>query len=294
MPAEEYTRLRNIQARIQIVCAQNPHALRRLFRANIVDLGDGTLVKYGTRVHPGEGYALRIVRESTATTLLPKVFDIVTDDAKNETYIIQQKLPGTLLSEMLFTNNPTATTTTTTTIDEPTLLSIASELRTFLAELSKLDGDGKRLGLVGRDGCFDHGVLARYDMRAYRGGGCMEGITTTERFVRWIDEYPMHGPSRQQRDDWIKNFQFHLPTMFSHGDLQPENILIDGGHLSGIIDWENAGWYPYFWNDYMATLKWDPKGQWEKVVLPIMMERRYPKEVLAFRHLEHFADTCGL
>ncbi|KAI8996290.1 kinase-like domain-containing protein [Trametes punicea] len=34
---------------------------------------------------------------------------------------------------------------------------------------------------------------------------------------------------------------------FTHADLHPGNILVKDGRLSGIIDWEHAGWYPEYW-----------------------------------------------
>lgn len=45
-------------------------------------------------------------------------------------------------------------------------------------------------------------------------------------------------------------------TVFTHGDLQPKNIMVDrvGSHEDGsrifkisLIDWEIAGWYPEYW-----------------------------------------------
>ncbi|KAE9409823.1 hypothetical protein BT96DRAFT_912797 [Gymnopus androsaceus JB14] len=47
-------------------------------------------------------------------------------------------------------------------------------------------------------------------------------------------------------------FDSEKPCIFSHGDLVPENIIIHDGHISGIIDWKWAGWYPYFWNAFIA------------------------------------------
>ena len=35
---------------------------------------------------------------------------------------------------------------------------------------------------------------------------------------------------------------------FTHGDLNMQNILVDKGRLSGIVDWENAGWFPEYWD----------------------------------------------
>ncbi|GKZ29632.1 hypothetical protein AbraIFM66950_005786 [Aspergillus brasiliensis] len=34
---------------------------------------------------------------------------------------------------------------------------------------------------------------------------------------------------------------------FTHGDLNPRNILVENGRISGIVDWENAGWFPEYW-----------------------------------------------
>ncbi|KAI0032374.1 hypothetical protein K488DRAFT_33700, partial [Vararia minispora EC-137] len=37
---------------------------------------------------------------------------------------------------------------------------------------------------------------------------------------------------------------------FTHGDLVPKNIMVDpsdGYRITGILDWENAGFYPSFW-----------------------------------------------
>lgn len=36
--------------------------------------------------------------------------------------------------------------------------------------------------------------------------------------------------------------------VFTHADLNMRNILVDeDGKLSGIVDWECAGWYPEYW-----------------------------------------------
>ncbi|KAE8309635.1 kinase-like domain-containing protein [Aspergillus transmontanensis] len=34
---------------------------------------------------------------------------------------------------------------------------------------------------------------------------------------------------------------------FTHGDLNPRNILAENGKITGIVDWENAGWFPEYW-----------------------------------------------
>ncbi|OSX62463.1 hypothetical protein POSPLADRAFT_1040047 [Postia placenta MAD-698-R-SB12] len=35
--------------------------------------------------------------------------------------------------------------------------------------------------------------------------------------------------------------------VFTHADLAPRNILVHGGTIAGVIDWEESGWYPEHW-----------------------------------------------
>lgn len=39
----------------------------------------------------------------------------------------------------------------------------------------------------------------------------------------------------------------HHSVCFTHADLNPNNILIDGGRLSGIVDFGCASYYPEYW-----------------------------------------------
>ena len=34
--------------------------------------------------------------------------------------------------------------------------------------------------------------------------------------------------------------------VFTHGDLVPQNILVENEHVTGIVDWEQAGLYPEY------------------------------------------------
>ena len=35
--------------------------------------------------------------------------------------------------------------------------------------------------------------------------------------------------------------------VFTHGDLTPRNIIVDGDRVTGLIDWEDSGWFPEHW-----------------------------------------------
>ena len=42
-------------------------------------------------------------------------------------------------------------------------------------------------------------------------------------------------------------FPMDSQVRFTHGDLLPHNILVDGSKITAIIDWETTGYYPEFW-----------------------------------------------
>lgn len=44
-------------------------------------------------------------------------------------------------------------------------------------------------------------------------------------------------------------------SVFTHGHLTPRNIMVDSvGRITGIVDCENAGWYPDYW-EYANVMK---------------------------------------
>ena len=65
-------------------------------------------------------------------------------------------------------------------------------------------------------------------------------------------------------------------SVFTHADLAARNIMVDdeANHITGIIDWERAGWYPDYWE--YANL-WKPSKDehfdWQK-----WMDRTSPQK----------------
>lgn len=42
------------------------------------------------------------------------------------------------------------------------------------------------------------------------------------------------------------------PYTSTHNDLTNVNIMVENGHLTGIIDWERSGYLPVWW-EYVCT-----------------------------------------
>ncbi|TFY76312.1 hypothetical protein EWM64_g7698 [Hericium alpestre] len=68
------------------------------------------------------------------------------------------------------------------------------------------------------------------------------------------------------------------PIRYVHPDLRFYNIIVRDGHLSGIIDWEDSGWFPSSWQ--VHTLRWPRfgcNGPW----LQYWLKYRFSKEAEA-------------
>ncbi|KAL1850170.1 hypothetical protein Daus18300_013038 [Diaporthe australafricana] len=69
---------------------------------------------------------------------------------------------------------------------------------------------------------------------------------------------------------------------FTHADLRPNNIMARDGHITAIIDWEFAGWYPEYWE--YTKMHWTPSPLWDKFYEAIEQEPavvKYPDELAA-------------
>ncbi|KII85420.1 hypothetical protein PLICRDRAFT_178495 [Plicaturopsis crispa FD-325 SS-3] len=69
------------------------------------------------------------------------------------------------------------------------------------------------------------------------------------------------GPSYEDTLALAGSMRHDHETVFTHGDLMHWNILVHNGRISGIIDWETAGWLPDYW-EYATMLRTDLRGHW--------------------------------
>lgn len=119
------------------------------------------------------------------------------------------------------------------------------------------------------------------EMRSYTRAtlGSVSGGPYNNRFM----PYPWHPPhafsSVQEYLDYYRSvfldfcgqeyvtelfscFSMETKVHFTHGDLLPQNILVEGSTITGILDWETAGYYPEFWEycrmhePYLMTPAW--------------------------------------
>jgi hypothetical protein len=61
------------------------------------------------------------------------------------------------------------------------------------------------------------------------------------------------------------------PICFTHADLNPVNIMVSKDspcRIVAIIDWEQSGWYPAYWEFCEAELTTELGSEWQTVYLP--------------------------
>ena len=62
--------------------------------------------------------------------------------------------------------------------------------------------------------------------------------------------------------------------LFAHGDLNPWNILVTyDGHLSAILDWESAGWYPEYWDYTTPCIFQRPGAFWYEIIMELSQSK---------------------
>lgn len=86
-----------------------------------------------------------------------------------------------------------------------------------------------------------------------------------EAFRRRICERYHHFGGRRYAIDTLDSMLLKSQSsVFTHADIVPRNIMVDEeGRINGIIDWENAGWYPDYW-EYSNMMRPSEDIDWQK------------------------------
>ena len=78
---------------------------------------------------------------------------------------------------------------------------------------------------------------------------------------RWRPNYTEE-QSKADEAAILKLLTVKHDVVFTHGDLLLHNIIVEDGHISGIIDWECAGWMPEYWEFGVILRCLSPSTEW--------------------------------
>lgn len=178
----------------------------------------------------GEVEAMRYVYKNT-TIPLPEVLDVYHNKESGKDVLILSRLPGARLYDQISTMTPSE-------VD-----SLAEDLRECFRQLRELPRP----------------VPSEFAVSGFLGGKCRSCRTKDTTCGPFPDLTSFHeyiisnvGPEDRPRYRELCAKSHGKPhrVVLTHGDATARNILIDEStkRLTGLIDWENVGWFPEYWD----------------------------------------------
>ncbi|KAJ4312665.1 hypothetical protein N0V84_009809 [Fusarium piperis] len=82
------------------------------------------------------------------------------------------------------------------------------------------------------------------------------------------------------REAFSRRLRTDHRIFLSHCDLTPRNILVQDGKIQGLVDWEDSGWYPEYW-EYVKFFQRAADKDWKQYAVDIFPEL-YHDELVDF------------
>jgi aminoglycoside phosphotransferase (APT) family kinase protein len=223
------------------------------------------------------GDAFRIRREveamkyvqSRTSIPIPTVIDSnFADEHRGKSWFVMERLPGCQLGEAWPTMVESARART------------MQELRSYFEELHIVRSPEPRwIGSCSKGPAYDHRL---------------DNLSTCGPFqsVSEFHDFLVAPVKKSPRPDWVDKYRKLLPDdhdiIFAHADVSWENILVDPetGKVTGILDWEMAGFWPEWWEYRKALYAARCQPWWIDFLKNIIKE--YPREAEADMELEMF------
>ncbi|RBR26208.1 uncharacterized protein FIESC28_00991 [Fusarium coffeatum] len=174
--------------------------------------------------------ALKVLERKTSI-LAPRAIDIVSQNTGDDdfSYLLMTRVPGTSLAICQ------------DALSDQDCATVSAQLKDYISQMRDIPNPSKMAicNTLG-EACRDPRIRDWAPI-----GPCPDEASFSQH-LRFSDE-----PSRRGHK-----------IVFTHGDLNPRNIMVErttnstgarGWRLSGIIDWETAGYYPDYW-DYTKSM----------------------------------------
>lgn len=236
------------------------------------------IVKYGSPNIYSEARAIEFIAQSTSVPVPQIITDFVYDGIP---YILMERCPGVPLLNII--------------PDMPleTRQRVFAKLREYMDEIRALTPPQP-----GKVGSADYGPLDDYRLHD-SAIGPFENVVEFHKAIRRGFNYPT---GHEECDQMILAQEKRPYTInFTHGDLSLRHIYYLDGKITGILDWESAGWYPDYWEFASAWESfWESPGlrdQISKFLDPFPEEQKTESVDRDYSgvltHNTYLYDFCG-
>ncbi|KAH6851061.1 hypothetical protein B0I37DRAFT_397140 [Chaetomium sp. MPI-CAGE-AT-0009] len=234
----------------------------------------GLLVKYGRELGKAMSLARRTLLDlgvPAAAVPVPEVFGWRRDAERRERFVYMDLPEGEVLEDRW------------AGMSEVEREAVCTQLRDVVGEWRRL-----RLGGVGFVGSVDNGPLQDevFHRCALAGAPPAGPFPTTTAFHDYFVAMAVTVSRNRHAgagDGQLRYTPHHLfpddvPVMFTHGSLHPRNIIVSSGpkpRIVSILGWEQAGWYPAYWELCKARAECSRRGRlggWESKYLSWVLD----------------------
>ncbi|KAF2469556.1 kinase-like protein [Lindgomyces ingoldianus] len=176
--------------------------------------------------HQAEAQSLRLIEKYTHVPA-PRAIDAI--QYSDSSFLLMTGIPGEIIGRMI------------STMTDEQLHSVARDLKKYIAEMRQIPNNtGSRFQICNALG---GGILDWRIGESQRRELRFQDETQFNEYL--TEDLPLDEDARKLAS---KSHGVKHDIVFTHGDLNLRNILVDGnGKISGIVDWECAGWYPEYW-----------------------------------------------
>lgn len=222
----------------------------------------GLCLKSGRRVARNEANALRLI-EKHASIAAPKFIDFATDSTANNGFLLMTIVPGIAADRVFYRM----------TYEERRQLTI--DVGGYISHYRRIQNHSGRKHLI----CDTLGGQIT-DHRTDDRGLCGLYNSKTE----FLNDLTEDLESIRTEIPLSYLYEKKHELCFTHSDLHLSNLLVQRGRLCGIIDWENAGFKPEFWE--YTRIVWGYKSNHRLAQdFELAFEKSYKEELEAERLL---------
>ncbi|KAI1193217.1 kinase-like domain-containing protein [Nemania serpens] len=212
---------------IPVVVSEQSGCLVRL-------IAPGTIHKAGRRVRPAEAAALRLVKQYTDVPVPAVVYAVF--------YVRDGRPHGAILMDEVEDSIPLKAVWDT--YDLATKERVCRELWAMIGKFREIPKppELEHLYQCSTDGSPSFDVLLKDLEEPAR--PLMDDVSLrariNERYLSFNG-----GSYREHLPDFLPHSD---RAVLTHGDIGPRNIMVNASaSITGLIDWENSGWYPDYW-----------------------------------------------
>ncbi|KAG5757547.1 hypothetical protein H9Q72_014311 [Fusarium xylarioides] len=230
--------------------------LHKMFNRKVILHADKTVIKSGKRIALGEAEALKVAAQTGIPA--PCLRDVhTTPDGQG--HIRMDYIQGQPLDKLW------------PDMSVQQKKDITQQLREVVEKMRSLTPPAHLIGAC--DGLEIRDTRLYF---TYHSPPCRDEKAFNEFLLSSLYE---HTPSLV-REAFSRRLRTNHRVVFTHCDLSPRNILVQDQKIQGLVDWEDSGWYPEYW-EYVKFFQRNADKDWKQYAGDIFPEL-YHDELVDF------------